>query len=763
MTSLQLFSFLLAASLATDGNNLTFSTFAGNQLTSRDATGTNARFAYPSGVASDRAGNLYIADASNGTVRKISPGGAVTTLAGLAGHRTRVDGVGASARFAYPNGIAIDGQGNVYVSDTDVIRKITSRGVVTTLTAQSPIHPHGIAVDRAGNLYLAEALRHRILKMTPAGVVTTLAGREGVSGSDDGPGEVARFHYPYGIAVDRDGNVFVADFYNHTVRRIAPNGDVTTIAGKARYAGITDGPGPSARFGLPFGIALDNDGNVYVCDVHAVRKIDSSGLVTTIAGQVEILGVADGPGSIARFCLPRALTVDPAGNVFVADTFNHSIRRIDKQGEVSTFAGKTLRSYGHIDGLGMDAAFFSPSGVTVRDNHLYVADYVNHVIRKVTRDGLVTTFAGSGANLESWERTKDGAGAEATFDGPLGLAADANGNLLVADSLDHTIRKVTPAGVVSTLAGTSGAQGNADGLRGAARFATPMGVASDGSGNVYVADTGNHTIRRIDSSGLVTTYAGSPGGEGCEDGRGSEARFYSPNGLAADRDGNVYVADSGCRLIRKIDQSGLVTTLAGLAGQPGTVDGTGANARFNISSGIAVNTNGDLFVADREAHVIRKITPSGTVTTVAGTADSAGREEGSSAVARFSSPFSVAVDDGGVLYIGDSANHTIRKGSPGIEDRATIDFPLAPIGVERQLAASAGSAKSWQWEILRRPADSTAELSSTSIRNPTFTPDQRDLYVFQLTASDGVRTSITTVTLTGARAAMQPRSRSVGH
>ncbi len=258
----------------------------------------------------------------------------------------------------------------------------------------------------------------------------------------------------------------------------------------------------------------------------------------------------------------------------------------------------------------------------------------------------------------------DGIGAAARFDHPGSAATDLSGNVYVADTTNSTIRKITPGAVVTTLAGTAGSFGSEDGIGAAARFQYPVGTATDASGNVYVADSGNDTIRKITPGGVVTTLAGTAGSSGSADGIGAAARFNTPAGIATDASGNVYVADTFNATVRKITPGGVVTTLAGTAGSSGSADGIGAAARFRYPAGTATDASGNVYVADPSDNTIRKITPGGVVTTLAGTAGSSGAVDGIGAAARFFGPISTATDASGNVYVADSWNSTIRKITP---------------------------------------------------------------------------------------------------
>ncbi|MDE2432882.1 MAG: hypothetical protein KGN37_08530 [Burkholderiales bacterium] len=601
----------------------TLALFAGNTAGAGnlDSNGAAARFSAPAGIAADSDGNVYVVESYNNTIRKITPAGDVSTLAGTYGVQGIADGSGSAARFNFPLGIATDTVGNVYVADT---------------------------------------FNNTIRKITPAGVVSTLAGIAGVAYSGDGIGTSATFNNPAAVATDNLGDVYVADSRNHTIRKITPSGLVSTLAGRASAQGSADGSGSAARFTYPMGIATDSTGNVYVADSgnNTIRMITPAGVVSTLAGTAGVQGSADGNRAAASFNAPRHIATDSLGNVYVADSGNNTIRMITPAGVVSTLAG-TAGAQGSADGNGAAASFFNPYGTTTdRAGNVYVADYSNRTIRKITSAGVVSTFAGT-AGVQG---SADGTGGTASFSGPGHIATDSVGNVYVADSANDTIRKITPAGVVSTFAGAAGAQGSVDGTGAAARFKVPGGVATDNAGNVYVADSFNNTIRKITPAGVVSTLAGTAGVQGSGDGTGSAASFYWPNGIATDSAGNVYVAELANNTIRKITPAGVVSTLAGTAGAQGSVDGIGAAARFDHPSSVATDSAGNVYVSDSYNSTIRKITPAGVVSTLAGMAGVQDSVDGIGSTARLVYPQGMATDRAGNLYVAD--NTTIRKITP---------------------------------------------------------------------------------------------------
>jgi sugar lactone lactonase YvrE len=309
-----------------------------------------------------------------------------------------------------------------------------------------------------------------------------------------------------------------------------------------------------------------------------------------------------------------ALTFDGSGRLYATDSTNDTVHRIASDGTVYLVAG-TTGSVGSANGNGSAARFNQPGGVVAtREGDLYVADTANALIRRIATNGTVTTFAGNAA----LRGNANGNGTAATFSAPTGLALDSSGNLYVADATNHTIRKITSAGNVTTYAGQAGSSGSANGSATSARFNNPTAVAVDSSGNVYVADTNNNTVRKISADGTVTTLAGLSGVSGATDGNGVDALFNQPQGLALDANGNLYVADTGNSSVRKITHDGTVTTVAGLSTVSSENNSRDANGSlFNHPLALAVSPSGTLYIGDTGAAAVRMVSPDGTVTTLA--------------------------------------------------------------------------------------------------------------------------------------------------
>jgi len=564
------------------------STFAGGTKGYADGYGTEAKFTLPDGLAIDGNGNLFVADTYNSAIRKITPEGLVSTIAG--GVRGYANGAGPSAKFDTPTGIAVDNYGNIFVSDFNhVIRKINPSGLVSSFvgglsssvlvdgigTNSSFYYPAGLSFDSAGNLYVADSGYNAIRKVTSQGLVTTIAG--GTRGFIDGLGKVANFNSPQGITVDVGGNLYVSDQYNQAIRKINPIGFVITIAGSK--TGFSNANGVAASFNYPDGIAIDGNGNLLVVDTfnNAIRKINPSGIVSTLSGKGPTQGYIDATGTDARFNAPWGLAVDNAGNVFVADSKNNVVRKITSKGVVTTIANVSDPRGLALDGVG----------------NIFVGS--NNKVLKISASGSISTFAGSGLS-----GLTDGLGTAATFTGVYGMVIDKSGNIYVAD-FNNSIRKITPSGIVSTFAGGKTGFDNGVGL--AASFSGPTGVTIDSKGNLFVADRYNNAVRKITPEGVVSTFAGGTQIiNGC-----TMPDFCYPVGITIDKYDNLIVTDLYNHSIRKITPSGLVSTIAG-DGIKGYTN-TGAGARFNEPQSVAVSSDGIIFVSDTNNDAVRVILP----------------------------------------------------------------------------------------------------------------------------------------------------------
>lgn len=570
------------------------STVAGVARGNVDGMGLAARLARPHLLRFDAEDNLLFLDSENGTLRQLAPSGLVTTLA-------RVMSAG---DFSTGGVVSVDALGNAYAAGTfrGSITKISPTGAVSEMIFTLPrdIAFSGLAADPAGNVYIA-LNDHTIRRIAPDGTPTLWAGTPGVRGSRDGPRASALFSQPSSLVWHDDGSLYINDLYNNTLRRIAPSGAVTTVAGLAGSPGTADGVGAAARFGNVSTLTRHPSGLFYFADraTASIRTFDpASGTVATLVSGVYS---GDGPLATAYFRDPLHLALDSAGTLFVAQL--DTVRAISPEGVVRTLdvtPGKffsipqTVASLQFAGGLTSDGA----GGV-------YIADRSSQTIRRVSASGEVTVVAGTPGVIG----TANGVGPAAQFYVPSAVARDAAGNLFVTDSFNFAIRKITPDGTVSLFAGQMGVSGTADGPGDAARFTDPRALAIDASGIVYVSD--GPSIRKITPEGLVTTLAlRTPPGE-------TGSTTIMPQDIAVDQNGNLFVCDrAGAFSIRKITPDGIITTIGGPGATP-TAYGTGSAARFAGPSGIAVDPSGTLYITQSSSadYSITKAVPTASAPT----------------------------------------------------------------------------------------------------------------------------------------------------
>jgi uncharacterized protein (TIGR03437 family) len=646
-----------------------------------------------SAVAVDSRGNLFLTASTYGMILRVTAGGVLEVVAGNGIRAFSGDGGEATnASLFSPWGIAVDAAGNIFIADTGNhrIRKVSPDGIISTVagsgvrgssgdggpaTAASLNEPNGVALDSGGNLYIADTANHRIRKVTPGGIISTVAGtgRPGLIG-DGGPATQASLEKPYDVAVGPSGILYIADTYNHAIRRVSPEGVLSTIAGVGFFGFSGDGgPAVDAALQFPEGVHVDAGGNVYISDTqnHRIRRIGANGIITTIAGSGPTgfdAGGFQGDGGPATRALlngPQKAVVDAAGNLYIADFFNRRVRRVAPDGTISTFAGNGIGSFFGDGGPATSASIDGPFGVALDGRgNLFVADTLNQRIRRVAADGTITTVAGNG---EAGFSGDNGPATQAAFSLPAGVAVDAAGNLYVADVNNGRIRKVTPAGIITTVAGNGGLDLGGDGgpATRTSLFA-PFGVAVDASNNLYIAEAAAGRIRRVAPDGIISTVAGKlatgAGGFDSDGRRATDALLNGPAAVAIGPDGLLYIADQNNHRIRRVSRDGIISTVAGNGERGFSGDGGPAtNASLAFPRGIRFDAAGNFYIADRGNLRIRKIAPTGIITTVAGGAPSGPPGDGGPAIGAYlDNPQDVAVDAAGNVYIADSGNDRIR-------------------------------------------------------------------------------------------------------
>ncbi len=581
--------------------------------------GTSVSVGAPISVAADEKGNVYFASPDLNSIFKLDRSGIVTRVAGSS--KTGYSGDG---------GPATDAKMNIVFGN-----------------ASAP--SAGLAVDRSGNLFIADTSNHAIRRVSPAGIITTVAGT-GVAGfsGDDGPAVGAQLAYPWGVAVDPAGNLFIMDAFNYRVRKVAVSGIITTLA-------VVNG----------WGLAVDGESNVFVVSLgSAITRISSDGTVSTVPGTGMIFPPA-GPLGAGGW----SVAVDSHGTLFVADGYA-GVYSVSSAGTVTAVAGTNSVGYSGDGGPAINAQFSNPSGVAVdRDGNLLIADRINGRIRMVSPVGVVTTVAGNGTGRFLVDCSSSryavppgdpGPANSAQLQYPLGVAVDHDGSLLIADAGDDRIRKVSASGAIATVAGTGSCGFSGDGgPAAAAQLNGPAAVAVDGNGNFWIVDFGNGRIRKVSSGGIISTVAGdgTPGFSG-DGGPANQARLNLgwPVGVAVDSRGNVFFPDAGNNRVRRISADGIITTVAG-DGSYGFARDGGQATSTSVSNprGVAVDSADNLFIA--EDGRIRKVSRDGTIITVAGGLTSSqlasSGDGGPADSARFGWPVGVAADSGGNLLIAD--------------------------------------------------------------------------------------------------------------
>jgi TonB family protein len=602
-----------------------------------------AQLRNPTAVTLDAAGNLYISDSADARIRKVTPDGAINTVAGTGMPGFSGDGGPAtSAELTAPIHIATDVAGNLYILGGARVRKVTTGGVITTIagtgttgfagdggpaTSAPLTGPYSIAVDAAGNLYIAERGNHRVRKVTPNGIISTIAGVGSSGFSGDGSTAVsAQLAGPGGVVADEAGNLYITDSLNTRIRKITPDGKIDTIAGTGTRGFSGDGgPATAAQFGLPVRVVRDSAGSLYIADLQnlGVRKITPQGLISTIAPALNAARGAPGPGPRGGRGGPNATTGCPAVSPTVVPP-----------APVGT------------NGV------FTPQGVAVDGaGNIYVVAPNSPTVRKITPAGMVTTIAGTGTAGFSGD---GGPATAAQLRNPIAVTVDSANNVYVADNTDSRVRKIAPSGTITTVAGNGiRAYGGDGGPATSACLVAPNSVVVDGAGNVFIGDT-NGRVRKVTTDGIITTFAGSTYGFGGDGGPATAAGLTLPTALAFDSAGNLYIADSRNFRIRKVTTDGVIETVAG-TGTSGFAgdDGPASNAQIGDVTGIAVDNAGNLYIADRSNYRIRKVTPDGVMHTIAGTGFQGSSGDGGPAAAARIMPYRIATDRGSNIYVTD--------------------------------------------------------------------------------------------------------------
>jgi sugar lactone lactonase YvrE len=641
----------------------------------------------PNGVTLDNSGNLYISDGINNTIREVNVASDILTAFagnGTPGY-TGNGGQATSAQLNNAQGVCLDNAGNVYEADmnNDVIRVISPSGIISTFagigvpgfsgdggpaTAAELEGPTEVEADRKGNIYIADYFNQRIRMVNTAGIITTIAGcaSRGNSGNG-GPATAAELDYPDGVTADTAGNIYIADDFSNNIRVVNKAGIISLVAGNS-IAGFSGdgGPATAAEMFNPSTVFVDVHGNIYFGDQNnnRIRKVDAAGIITTIAGNgAGGFGGDGGQATDAELFLPQGVYVDSLGDVYIADFGNYRTRMINPKGIISTITGNGSLGYYGNGVAATSAELLLPQGITFDNSgNMYIADNQNYRIHKIDKGDSIFTFAGNGYDGFSGD---GGPATAAEFDFPTGVAADATGNIYIADEYNQRIRMVNTSGIVNTVAGDTGSGYGGDGMQAtASELWYPCGVTVDAKGNMYIADAANERIRMVNTSGIISTIAGiSTGGYSGDGGPATAAELAFPTGVTVGDSGNIYIADEENNAIRKINSAGIITTIAGngIRGYYGD-GGPATDAELNYPYSVICDKFGDVFIADNLNNVIRMVLPGGIITTYAGDSVKGFSGDGGPALAaEMHGPDELAFDASGNLYLADNSNNRIRE------------------------------------------------------------------------------------------------------
>ncbi len=754
-------------------------------------TATNSKLNNPYALTVDGAGNLYVADADNHVIVKVTSGGMLSIFAGTGIYGTPTPGTATGSKFASPNGVALDPSGNLFIADYDsaVVAGITLSGVLianlpqsgavggsfqpsvastgdgtTTVTSATPgicsvasstvnfiaagtcrliSHvatgpnysgadgaiqsftvargtpsvllsiiagtgtqgttvpgpatssmlggPNGVAVDSSGNLYIADYFNHVVQKVTPTGLLSIVVGNGTQGAPTPGSATSSMLSNAQSVAVDAAGNLYIADSDNAVVEKVTPSGILSIVAGTGVPGAPTSGDATHSMLRYPADVAVDSSGNLYIADYsnYVIEKVTPAGNLSIVAGTGNYGTPSPGSATSSRLNGPSGVAVDATGNLYIADSGNALVDKVDPSGALSIVAGNGT-SGAPTPGVGIGSMLGYPEGLAVDPSgNLYIADFFNHVIEKLSPAGMLSIVAGTGT---SGPPTPGPIG-NSMLSGPNGLAVDATGNLYIADYDNAVVEKITPAVSISNLP-HSGAVGGSftptiattgDGatsvvsstngvctVSGSTVTYVSVGtctlIARVGVGTNYTNAEGSNqsfTISRGMPPMLLSVVAGTGTAGTPAPGPATSSRLSNPRGVAVDSSGNLYLADTGYSVIEKVSPSGVLSIVAG-TGTPGApTPGLATSSKLNVPNGVAVDPSGNLYIADSGNSLVEKVTQAGVLSIVAGTGTSGIPTPGAATSSRLNSPSGLAFDASGNLYIADSDNHVIEKVTPG--------------------------------------------------------------------------------------------------
>jgi uncharacterized protein (TIGR03437 family) len=553
-------------------------------------------------------------------------------------------------------------------------------------TAALLLGPRDMATDPAGNLYISELDGHRVRKVAPGGIISTVAGI-GIAGfgGDGGLATAAQLNQPAGLALDGAGNLYIVDSLNRRIRKVlAGTGTISTVCSQQTFNA------QNFAFSVNlFGLAADPAGDLYFLDIanSAAWQLNPAGVLTQMAGVPGGSGyTGDGQSALQTSLIdPVEVTLDAAGDLYISEL--QRVRCVTAAtGIVNTVAGTGTFGFSGDGGSALMAALNTPTGLALNNGSLYISDTNNQRVRQVAASGSISTVAGNGTPGYLGD---SGPAASANLSSPTGLAFDPAGNLYIADTKNNNVRSMNPSAVITTFAGLGtcgmGAEGDPAALT---PLCGPQGTVADLAGNTYIADTQNNRVILVDPQGNIHVVAGN--GTAGDAGAGNTAwgELYQPQGVALDSAGNLYIADTQNHRIRMLTPGGAISTIAGTgtAGFSGD-GGAAAAAQLNEPSQVAVDTGGNVYIADTSNHRVRLVTTDGNIATIAGTGDAAyNGDDGPAVQVALHKPGGLALDGQGNVFVADTGNNRVRMLSTA---QAVVVTPPPPQLINVTLANAA--------------------------------------------------------------------------
>jgi len=635
-----------------------------------------ASFAYPSAVAFDAAGNLYVGDSYNCEIRKVTAQGVVEVFAGSGICGFSGDGGRATSAMlsGYIGAIVFDGNGNLIFADSGNarIRRVTPQRVISTIAGNGTFgyagdggpatlaqlaFPRSIALDNAGDLFIADSDNFVVREVATSGIINTIAGNHTMGSSGDGgPALAAQLGYVQGLAADAHGNLYIGDGFQH-VRQVNSAGIISTIAGNGQSGNSGDGgPGTAAALGGITALLLNGPGTLEITTYSSAWSLDlGTDAIHLLAGSAGVLGFGgdNGPALSADFFYIGGVAVDSNGNLFLADSGDNRVREIAAGSQVVTTVAGGYVGDGH---KATEASLdLSPQGGHLtfdQSGNLYVADTANNRIRRVSPKGVITTVAGTGTMGSSGD---GGAATAAQLSHPSAVVIDSHGNLFISDAGNGRIRKVDTTGIITSI--------QLNGIYGSYIFQWGVGMVIDSGDNIYFSD-GSTLVWKMDSAGNANIVAGMPWSFGFsgDGGPATQAQVYFPTALTLDPFGNLYICEWLGHRVRKVDGFGIITTVAGTGVQGFAGDGGPATAAsLNFPADLITDASGNLYIADAANGRIRLVDTAGIIQTVVGSGGTGYNGENLAPTRVNVYPIGLAFNPTGQLTFSDGSSNRVRQ------------------------------------------------------------------------------------------------------